>query len=264
MTRLVLTTALLATTVLGGCTKQFSRIEANTDATVQSQQRIEKQLSEIEDVAAQLREGESAREADYLELRAEMENQLRQLETLVQRMDARSEEQERLLREVLAALDLIARRAPSSQSMAAADTTASGAEPPVAGGSPGKDVFDAAWADYTRGDYGLARDGFQEVVDRFGRSELADDAEYWVAETWYAEHEFERARDGFTRMVRRWPDSELIPAAKLKLAYSLLETGDTEGAISTLRELRSSYPDSDEALIAGHKLSTLGDDSSAP
>ena len=45
-----------------------------------------------------IRDGESAREADYLALRAEMENQLRQLETVVRQMDVRSAEQEGLLR----------------------------------------------------------------------------------------------------------------------------------------------------------------------
>ena len=101
---------------------------------------------------------------------------------------------------------------------------------------------------------------FQEVVDRFGESELADDAEYWVAETWYAERDYSRAREGFERVVSRHPTSTVAPAAKLKLGYSLLETGELDRAIEVLTELRESHPDSDEALIAGHKLSTLTGD----
>ena len=244
-----------AAILLSGCTSQFKRIETNTDQTVQNQQRLEQQLEDLSADIATLRDGEGAREADYLELRAEMENQLLQLDTLVRQMDVRSAEQEVLLHEVLAALDLLARQ-PAG---ALADST--GVVPTAAlGGSPGKDVFDAAWADYTRGDYALARDGFQEVVDRFGQSELADDAEYWVAETWYAERDYERARDGFERVAQRYPTSQVMPAAQLKLAYSLLETGEPDRAIEVLRALQESYPDSDEALIAGHKLSTLTGD----
>jgi tol-pal system protein YbgF len=191
-----------------------------------------------------------------------MENQLHQLETVVQRMDARSAEQQDLIREVLAALDLIARQPVPGGVVA--DSTGAVVSMPALSGSAGKDVFDEAWADYTRGDYALARDGFQEVVDRFGQSELADDAEYWVAETWYAERDFARARDGFDRVVTRFPASEVIPAAQLKLAYSLLETGDPDRAVDVLNALRRSHPDSDEALIAGHKLSTLGGESDSP
>jgi len=250
------------TVLLGGCTSQFKRIETNTDQAVQGQQRLEQQLVELQESVAVLREGETARETDYLELRAEMENQLRQLDTVVQRMDVRSSEQEDLLREVLAALDLIARQPGGGASVA--DSTGAMVSTPALHGSAGKDVFDEAWADYTRGDYALARDGFQEVVDRFGHSELADDAEYWVAETWYAERDFAQARDGFDQVVARFPSSEVIPAAQLKLAYSLLETGDPDRAVDVLNALRRSHPDSDEALIAGHKLSTLGGESDSP
>ena len=238
--------------LLGGCTKQFKKIETNTDQALQGQQRLEQQLEDMRDTVAELREGEASRKSDYLALRAEMEQQLRQLESAVQRMDVRSAEQQALLREVLAALDLIAR-----QPVAVVGDSTGVVAPETLGGSPGKDVYDAAWADYTRGDYALARDGFQEVVDRFGSSELADEAEYWVAETWYAERDFEQARDGFERVLRRHPDSEIVPAARLKLAYSLLETGDPDRAIEVLQGLQAEYPDSDEALIAGHKLSTL-------
>lgn len=245
-----------AVLLLGGCTSQFKRIETNTDEALRGQQRLEQQLTDMQQTVAALQEGESEREADYLALRAEMETQLRQLEIVIQRMDVRSSEQEALLREVFAALDLLARRPVSVMT----DSAAVAAGTPL-GGSPGKDVFDAAWADYTRGDYGLARDGFQEVVDRFGDSELADDAEYWVAETWYAERDFVRARDGFEAVLARHPGSEIAPAAQLKLAYALLEAGEPDRAVEVLRDLRESWPDSDEALIAGHKLSTLTGDS---
>ena len=165
-------------------------------------------------------------------------------------------------REVLAALDLIARQ--PAVARAVPDSTGAMPVTTTLSGSAGKDVFYAAWADYTRGDYALARDGFQEVVDRFPQSELADDSEYWVAETWYAERDFERARDGFDRVIARYPTSEVIPAAQLKLAYSLLETGEPDRAVEVLNALRRSWPDSDEALIAGHKLSTLGGESDSP
>jgi tol-pal system protein YbgF len=241
--------------LLGGCTSQFKRIETNTDQSLQNQQRLEQQLVDLRAELQGIREGESAREADYLALRAEMEHQLRQLDTVVRQMDVRSAEQESLLREILAALDLLAR-----QPVLAGTDSAGVMLPENLGGSPGKDVFDAAWADYTRGDYAIARDGFQEVVDRFGQSELSDDAEYWVAETWYAQRNWAMARDGFDAVVAKYPGSDVIPAAKLKLGYSLIETGDPDRAIEVLRDLQSSHPDSDEALIAGHKLSTLTGD----
>ena len=41
---------------------------------------------------------------------------------------------------------------------------------------------------------------------------------------------------------------------------ALIETGEPDRAIAVLEELQSTHPESEEALIAGHKLSTLTGD----
>ena len=201
------------------------------------------------------------------ERRAEMESQLLALDRAVRQMDARAEEQDELLRRISANLDLIARqsaaassRSETSEVVAAADTAraAGGDASEVAdSGSPATDVYQAAFADYTRGSYTLARQGFEEVLRRFPDSEFADDAAYWIAETHYAQGNPETALRGFRSILENYPRGDSITASLLKIGYCHLELGDEDAAREAFGRLRREFPESDEALVAEHKLSTL-------
>lgn len=258
----------LALPMFGGCAKQLTRIESRIDEVSVEQRRTAREVEQLSQALARIDEREAEREESVIERRAELQVQLETLDRVVRQMDARAEEQEALLRRISAALDLLARE-PGAGSRAGASPPATGdslAEDgstnpdesnEVLEGSPGTDVFDAAFSDYTRGRYALARDGFQELIDRFPGSELIDDASYWVAETWYGEGDYERALAGFESVVREYPRSDVVAPALLKWGYSLVETNDIEGARQVLTRLVADHPGSDEALIAEHRLSSL-------
>lgn len=64
----------------------------------------------------------------------------------------------------------------------------------------GVDVYDAAMQDLSLGNYDLAEVGFLSFLSKNPRSELADDARYGLAETFYARKLFEEAAaEYFTR-----------------------------------------------------------------
>ena len=241
-----------------GCAKQLTRIETRTDEIATTQAQMAARQRDLAAAVERLDQRDAERENQLVERRAELETQLAALDRVVRQLDARGQEQEELLRRISAALDLLTRQRSvpaSSEPVATDDETA---PIPVAGlQSPGQDVFDAAFDDYTGGRYALARDGFTEVLTRFGSSELADEAQYWLAETWYAEGDYERARQGFEEVVDRYPDSDLQASSLLKLAFSMVELGQSEAARNVLERLQREHPDSDEALIAEHRLSTL-------
>ncbi len=59
--------------------------------------------------------------------------------------------------------------------------------PPPAGPntmSPSR-LYDLAWADYTAGNYDLAVEGFSSYVRSFPKSEFADNAQYYIGESFY-------------------------------------------------------------------------------
>ena len=243
-----------------GCAKQLTRIETNTDEIATLQAQMASQQRDLVAALESLDARDAEREEQLVERRAELEAQLAALDRVVRQLDARGQEQEDLLREIRDALDVLGRqRAAGGASTTPATPDDGEASPPVDAGveSPGQDVFDAAFADYTSGRYGLARDGVDEVLRRFGDSELADDAHYWVAETWYAEGDYERAREALERTLAEHPGSEFEAPSLLKLAFSLVELDETEAAREVLQRLLTDHPDSDEALIAEHRLRSL-------
>jgi tol-pal system protein YbgF len=129
---------------------------------------------------------------------------------------------------------------------------------PASEGSSELVIYDAAMRDYARGSFALARDGFEELLRRFPQSELADNAAYWVGETYYAEGKFAQALDSYEQVLRSYLGGDTAPAAMLKTGYCKLELGDRVAAAAAFQRLRRQYPDSDEAVIAANKLQAMG------
>lgn len=119
-------------------------------------------------------------------------------------------------------------------------------------------LYNAAYADYAKGNYALAISGFEEYSQRFGDSSLADNALYWVGECHFSQAAFDRAIEAFDRMLERYPDSDRAAAANLKKGLAYLENSQVAEAIVQLRFVESRYGSSDEARIARDKLASLG------
>jgi TolA-binding protein len=56
-------------------------------------------------------------------------------------------------------------------------------------GNP-EQLFAAAYADYSRGNFDLAISEFRQYVETYPTSELADNAQYWIGEILYAQRKF--------------------------------------------------------------------------
>jgi tol-pal system protein YbgF len=247
---------------LGGCASQLRRIETGVQQVAQEQQSQSRAMQQFQDRLDALSDRDAKREEQLAERRAELEAQLLALDRAVRQMDARSEEQATLLQQIRAALDLISRQGASRP---AAEDDATGTAPTtdtadasgVQSASPGTDVYESAFADYTRGSYTLARQGFEELLRRFPDSELADDAAYWIAETHYAQGDPETALSGFQSILEEYPRGDSITPALLKIGYCYLELHQNDKARDAFRHLLREFPESDEAKIAQHKLESM-------
>ena len=140
---------------------------------------------------------------------------------------------------------------------AAAANADSGSARPVDEGSTELAIYDAARGDFARGNYALARDGFDELLRRFPASSLADNAAYWLAESFYAEAQYLQALERYEEILIAYPEGDVRPAALLKTGYCRLELGFPEEAARSFERLRLLFPDSNEAAIATHKLSGM-------
>src|SRR5262245_11140730 len=67
---------------------------------------------------------------------------------------------------------------PPSMNVEAASGPATSAPSGAQAGPPPRELYSAAYADYARGNYDLAIQGFQEYLKNYADSELADNAQY--------------------------------------------------------------------------------------
>ncbi len=117
-----------------------------------------------------------------------------------------------------------------------------------------KQLYDNAYLDLSRGNYPLALQGFQEYVQKFPNSELADNAQYWIGETYYAQGNYRAALTEFNKVLQEYPEGNKKAAAVLKIGFCYVKLGDMNNGKKYLNEVIQRFPDSEEAKVAKSML----------
>ena len=121
----------------------------------------------------------------------------------------------------------------------------------------GMDYFDTAQRDLATGNYDLAEDGFLQFLQMNPKSDLADDARYGLAESYYARKQYSQSADEYQRVIDMNPMGGKAPAAMLKLGLSQRATGDLRDARRTWEDLIKMFPRSEEAKVAQERLNEI-------
>lgn len=129
-------------------------------------------------------------------------------------------------------------------------------------GADPQSLYNAAYNDYLKGSYDLALREFQEYLDNFPATDLADNATYWIGECYYRQRRFRQAVDQFDAVLERYPRSDKVAAATLKKGYAHLELGERSQGVVQLRHVIRQHPTSDEANLARQRLREIGVDAS--
>ena len=126
----------------------------------------------------------------------------------------------------------------------------------TAGLSPQK-LYDTAYADYTSGQWKLAVTGFETFIKAFPRSELADDAQYYIAETLSFDGREDEALAAYDRLIANYPGGDFVPKGYYKRGLVYERLGQRDRAKESWETLVAKFPDSDDARMAKHKLVLL-------
>ncbi len=108
-----------------------------------------------------------------------------------------------------------------------------------------------------RGDNTGAIQKLREFLRKSPKSDLADDAQYWIGEAYYANRDYNRAILEFNEVLLRYPKGDKVPAALLRQAGAFAELGDKVDARLVLQKLVSEHGDSPEAERGRQKLAEL-------
>jgi tol-pal system protein YbgF len=159
------------------------------------------------------------------------------------------------LKSMEAKIDQVASKQAEVEKAAA---TAREVPPEVKGLSTGmSDLYREAFETYQRGDMEGARKKFEAFLKQYPNTDLSDNAQFWIGETYYGKKDYERAILEYEKAIAKYPEGDKVPAAILKQALSFLELGDKTNGKNLLRRVMERYPHSEQAEIAKKRLETI-------
>ncbi len=130
---------------------------------------------------------------------------------------------------------------------------------PVPGGSD-RDNYQAAFELLKQQRYEPAAMAFQQFLVTFPDSELADNAQYWLAESHYVTQKFKEALTEFGVVLAKYPRSRKVADALLKIGYCNYEIKDWAAAREALSRVQAEYPETTAARLAGQRLSRMDEE----
>ena len=137
-----------------------------------------------------------------------------------------------------------------------AATPATGAAPVVPTGPPPapRELYSQAYADYARGNYDLAMQGFAEYLRAYPGTDFADNAQYWIGECLYGKKMYAESIEAWNTLLKDFPSSDKLPDARVKKGMALERLGRKSQALVEYRYVVDRYPTSQAARIARERL----------
>jgi tol-pal system protein YbgF len=226
-------------------------------ATRQQVIRVQMQLDEIRADQKEIR-AENAR-LDSLfrsnieqskKLNADMADYVDGLDQRMSMVEARLTDAVTLLNRASAALESRGGRVPANSSgdTAKADTAN------VDSGIDCRKIYNSAYSDMVKERYDMAIGGFRNYIENCSNTALADNAQYFIGESYFSMKQYEKAQKAFETMIEQYPSSEKMAAAKLKLGRALYEQRMKSKARSYFEDVAKNYIGTDEAQEASKML----------
>jgi tol-pal system protein YbgF len=106
--------------------------------------------------------------------------------------------------------------------------------------------------------YDLATQEFSDYLRFYGDTDLAANAQFYLAEIAFMQGQFQPALDAYNKVIDNYPKSFKTASARMRKGFCLAELGQKAAAIRELRTVVRQYPGTDEAKRSAAKLKELG------
>lgn len=118
-------------------------------------------------------------------------------------------------------------------------------------------AYQAAFNLLKAGRYDQAAKSFRKFLAEYPTGKFADNAQYWLGESYYVTRNFDSALREFNTLVSSHPDSQKVSHSLLKIGYIHDELGQKEKAREILTGLTNDYPQSTAAGLATKRLERM-------
>ncbi len=117
-----------------------------------------------------------------------------------------------------------------------------------------RELYSQAYADFARGNYDLAIQGFSEYIRNYPGTDFTDNAQYWIGECLYGKKLYAEAIEAWNVLFRDYPSSDKLPDARVKKGMALERLGRRSQALVEYRYVVDRFPNTQAARIARERL----------
>ncbi|MEW5807627.1 MAG: tol-pal system protein YbgF [Acidobacteriota bacterium] len=242
--------------------KQFEMLQTDIAGIQEKVTRLEKEVSSthaaVEGINDKIKNQAQMSQSEKADVQLKIDSLSGDIQILLDRLTDTNHRISILSQEIQATKDLFRTMPPGVSPPLAGEGTPLSSEGAAAPLSQPEELFKSAYADYSKGNYALAISGLREYIQRFPKSDLTDNAQYWIGECHYSQGDYQTAIEEFDKVIENFPDGDKVPGAHLKKAFALFELNQTAKGVILLQYLINRYPKSDEARIAKDKLKSIG------
>lgn len=119
------------------------------------------------------------------------------------------------------------------------------------------DLYEKSLRSFREGKYEESIDGFKSFVKTYPKSDRADNAYFWIGDSYMGLKQYEQAILAFQDVVKKYPKGNKVPTALLRQAQAFLEIKDKTSAEVLFKKVIKNHPGTSEATIAQKKLETM-------
>ena len=120
-----------------------------------------------------------------------------------------------------------------------------------------KAAYDQAFQALKELKYADAAGYFTAFLKGYPGSDYADNAQYWLGESYYVTRNYDIALQSFQTLLAKYPDSPKVPDSLLKIGYTHYELKQWDQARAALEQVESQYPGTTLARLAASRLRSM-------
>jgi tol-pal system protein YbgF len=210
-------------------------------------------LAQVATLLQQVSDTVKAANATTMRLRGDVREDLQAIrQQLINIQELTGQSQQRI-RELRAEMETRANELNQPVVRPPGDTTSAAA--PTQSAAPGPaQLYQLGQDQLRRNSFSAARGAYTRLLTEYPTSDLAPDALYGVAETWWADGNGQAADSVYALVVQRYPRSQRAPTALYKRATIMRTAGQVPQARALFQQIVDKYPQSEAALLAADFL----------
>jgi tol-pal system protein YbgF len=250
---------LLAVTAGACSSSQLTSIEAQLADVQRQVLQIQKQTS-TKDEIAELQQEAGSQTRNLLRAQADIQQELQTVSGLIQQLEGKLEDTNYRLSQLSQQIAATNQELKAFRAVPGIESPRPGSGLAGSGGEDPEALYQTSYNDYLRGNFDLAILGFRQYLESFPNTDLADDAGYWIGESYYRQGKLNEAIRELDAVLNQYPNSNKTASALLRKGFAHLELGEQAKGVVHFQHVLRRFPSSDEANFARQQLIGLGID----